>query len=54
MMPVSAAVIHITHGAAISHTWLHIHGLSGIIFAVAGIYHIVYNRRALKNYLFGK
>ena len=54
MMPASAAIVHITHGTAASHTWLHIHVVFAFIFIVAGIYHVVYNRRALKNYLLGK
>jgi uncharacterized membrane protein len=54
MLPISGAYIHITHGEATSHTWLHIHVLFGILFVVAGIYHVVYNWRALKHYLIGK
>jgi hypothetical protein len=54
LMPVSAAIIHATHGKAISHTWLHLHVLFAAAFTVAGICHVVYNRRSLKNYMFGK
>ena len=53
MMFVSAVIVHITHGAAVSHTWLHLHGLFALMFIIAGIYHIAYNRRALKQYLLG-
>ena len=53
MMPVSAVIVHITHGAAISHTWLHLHVIFAFIFIIASIYHIAYNRRAVKKYLFG-
>ena len=54
MMPVSGAYVHMTHGAAISHKWLHIHVLSGVLFMIAGIYHVVYNWKTLKQYLTGK
>ena len=54
MMPVSAAIVHITHGAPISHTWLHLHGLFAFMFIIAGICHVAYNRRILKQYLFIK
>jgi uncharacterized membrane protein len=54
MMPISGVYVHITHGAANSHRWLHIHVLFGILFLVTGIYHVVYNWKALKNYLIGK
>ena len=54
MMPVSGIIIHITHGTAVSHSWLHLHVLFGVIFMIAGIYHIVYNWRALKHYFFDK
>ena len=53
MMPVSAAIIHITHGTPISHTWLHLHVLFAVSFTVAGIFHAAYNRRILKHYLLG-
>ncbi|MCL2878379.1 MAG: hypothetical protein FWF13_06330 [Acidobacteria bacterium] len=53
MMPVSAAIIHITHGTTISHTWLHLHVLFAVTFTAAGIFHVACNRRALKYYLFG-
>jgi len=51
MLPVSAIIEHATHGRIISHTWLHLHGLFGLIFLIAGIFHAVYNWRTLKNYL---
>jgi len=51
MMPVSAWVAHASHGTTVSHTWLHLHGLFGIMFIVSGIFHIIYNRRALMHYL---
>ena len=51
MMPVSAWIAHATHGTAVSHTWLHLHGLFGIMFMVAGVFHIIYNRRTLMHYL---
>jgi hypothetical protein len=52
MLPVSAVIIHISHGTEPSHKWLHLHFLFGIIFMIAGIYHIVYNRKVLKTYFF--
>jgi hypothetical protein len=51
MLPVSAIIIHATHGRIISHTWLHLHAMFGLIFLIAGVFHAVYNWRALKNYL---
>ena len=51
MLPISGLYIHVTHGEASSHKWLHLHVLFGVIFMVAGIYHIVYNWRVLKQYL---
>jgi len=54
MMPVSALIVHITHGKAISHLWLHIHVIFGILFVIAGVFHVVYSWRTLKCYLTGK
>ena len=54
VMPVSALIIHVTHGKAISHLWLHIHVIFGVLFIVAGIFHVVYGWRTLKYYLTGK
>ena len=51
MMPLSAAIVHVTHGTAASHTWLHIHVIFAFMFTIAGGYHVAYNRRALVNYL---
>ena len=52
MMPVSAVIVHISHGTAVSHVWLHLHVIFAVTFTVAGIYHVVYNWRTLKSYLF--
>ena len=54
MMPVSAAIVHITHGTAVSHKWLHLHVLFAVLFTGAGIYHVVIHWRTLKYYLTGK
>jgi len=43
-----------TQGSAVWHTWIHIHGYSGMIFTITSIFHIVYNWRALKRYMMGK
>ena len=51
MMPVSVWIAHATQETAACHTWLHLHGLFGVVFTVAGIFHIIYNRRALMHYL---
>ena len=51
MMPVSVWVSHAMQGSEASQTWLHLHGLFGVMFMVAGIFHIVYNWRTLKHYL---
>ena len=47
-------MIFTTYGSKMSHSWLHIHVLFGIIFIVACIFHAVLNRRTLKYYLIGK
>lgn len=54
LMPVSALIVHITHGQPSSHVWLHIHVIAGILFTVFGILHAIYNWKALKRYIFGK
>ena len=54
MTPVSAVIVHATHGKAMNHTWLHFHVLFGILFVTAGIFHVVINWRTLKYYLIGK
>jgi protein-S-isoprenylcysteine O-methyltransferase Ste14 len=54
MLPVSAIIIHATHGSKTSHTWLHLHAIFGLIFLIAGIFHAVDNWRTLKNYLKAK
>ncbi len=54
VMPVSALIVHITHGKATSHLWLYIHVVFGVLFTAAGIFHVVYNWRALKYYFTGK
>ena len=54
MMPVSALVAHIAHGTTISHKFVHIHVLFGVLFIVSAVFHVVYNWRTLKFYLFGK
>ena len=55
MTPVSAVIIHVTHGREmISHKWLHLHVLFGVVFVIAGVYHVVINWRTLKSYLMGK
>ncbi|MCL2104796.1 MAG: hypothetical protein FWH21_07055 [Kiritimatiellaeota bacterium] len=53
MLFASAVIVHATHGTTASHTWLHLHGLFGVIFTLASIYHIAYNWRTLKSHLFG-
>jgi len=54
MMPVSGVYVHVTHGTVASHQWLHTHVLFGVLFVVAGIYHVVYHWKVLKQYLTGK
>ena len=55
MMPVSAVVIHVTHwNLSVSHSWLHIHFLCGLVFIFAASFHVVYNWKVLKRYLLGK
>jgi len=51
LMPVSAAIVHATHGKAMSHTWLHLHVLFAVTFIAAGVFHVVYNWQMLKFYL---
>ncbi|MCL1921290.1 MAG: hypothetical protein FWG50_09485 [Kiritimatiellaeota bacterium] len=50
LLLVSAVVVHVTHGTRASHTWLHLHGLFGVMFIVTGVYHMVYNWRVLRSY----
>jgi uncharacterized membrane protein len=54
MMPASGIIVHAMHGTRISHTWLHLHTLFGVIFLIAGVFHVVYNWRVLKNYFVSK
>lgn len=55
IMPVTALIHHVTgHESKFSHTWLHIHVAFGLIFAIASIFHVVYNWKTLKNYIIGK
>jgi hypothetical protein len=55
MLSVSGIIlIPVPHGTGISHGWLHLHVLFGIIFIIAGIYHTLYNWRAIKHYIIGK
>ena len=54
MMPVSAVIVHVSHGKAMSHIWLHLHVFFAVTFTIAGVYHVVLNWRALKFYLTGK
>ena len=51
MMPVSVWVSHAMQGTEAGYTWLYLHGLLGIMFMVAGVFHIIYNRRTLMLYL---
>ena len=53
-MPVTAILIHKSHGELIEHTLLHLHILSGVIFTILGIIHIVLNWKLMKKYLIGK
>lgn len=54
MLPISGMYIHGLHGKAAGHIWLHLHVIFGVLFVLAGIYHIVCNWRVLKHYLTGK
>lgn len=55
MIPITAILAHATHiTETTSHLWLHVHVLFGILFTVFGIFHIVYNWRALKYYIKSK
>jgi uncharacterized membrane protein len=53
MLPVSGFLVHAKHGSAVNHTWLHLHVLFGIIFCIAGVFHVSYNWKVLKNHLPG-
>jgi cation transport ATPase len=44
-------LIPIPHGTEIGKGWLHLHAIFGIVFIVAGIYHTIYNWRAVKHYI---
>ena len=50
-MPVTGGLIHISHGKTMEHSWLHFHAISGFIFVILGIYHLIFNWKAMKRYL---
>lgn len=53
-MPVSALTAHAAHGnPPVRHAWMHIHLVTGILFMVFGILHVIYNWKALKRYMPG-
>ena len=55
MMPVTGIMIHLMHAKEeVSHNWLHLHVIFGVIFIIAGVYHVVINWQVLKYYLTGK
>lgn len=54
MVLVTSLLTHVTHGFSISHLWLHVHVLFGLLFMVFGILHIVYNWKVFRNYIAGK
>jgi len=54
MMPVTGTIIHASHRTVAEHKWLHIHVIFGVLFVIVGIFHIIYNWKALKRYLLGK
>ncbi|MDR0413947.1 MAG: DUF4405 domain-containing protein [Prevotellaceae bacterium] len=51
IMPVSGKMVQVS-GRDIF--WVTLHGLSGQLFIIAGIFHIVFNWKALKRYMGGK
>jgi len=51
MLPISVWIAHATHGTAASYTWLHIHGVLGLMFIVSVVFHIIYNWRPLMRHL---
>jgi hypothetical protein len=51
LMPVSGKMIQLS-GRDIF--WVTMHGLSGQIFMIAGVFHIVFNWKVLKQYMSGK
>jgi hypothetical protein len=48
LMPVSGKMVQVS-----GHNifWVTLHGLSGQIFVIAGIFHVVFNWKALKQYI---
>jgi hypothetical protein len=53
LVPISGIMIHSGEhhpNAVASHVWHGIHGLSGILFTIFGVFHIVFNWRTLVSY----
>ena len=48
LLPISGKMIE---AAADNYVWIAIHSLSGLLFTVFGIFHIVYNRKQLMHYI---
>jgi hypothetical protein len=48
LMPVSGKMVQVSEREIL---WVTLHGLSGQIFMIAGVFHIVFNRKALKQYI---
>jgi hypothetical protein len=52
LLPISGKMISVTKvDTEISYIWGGIHYLTGLIFTIVGIFHIIYNWKLLKNYL---
>jgi hypothetical protein len=52
LLPVSGKMITtMKHDAEVMNIWADIHHLTGMLFAIIGVFHIVYNWKSLKNYL---
>ena len=54
LMPFTGILIHINHGQKAEHSFLHFHFLSGVIFVIVGIIHLILNWKAFKKYLTNK
>jgi hypothetical protein len=52
LLPISGKMIGITKEDA--YIWGGIHYLTGMVFFIVGIFHIVYNWKMLKKYFLGK
>ncbi|MDR0844535.1 MAG: DUF4405 domain-containing protein [Tannerella sp.] len=57
LLPVSGIMLAKTKDnpeAFAGRFWDALHGILGVLFIISGLFHIIFNRKALKHYLIGK